>query len=198
MITDEMLVARTLNGELTAFEQLVERHKNTVFNIAYRMLGQYQEAEDITQDVFITVYKKLYQFDLSKRFAPWINKITVNSCISVLRKKKNLVSLTFDESFGKQYEEKYHIQYETPEHILERKQLREEINNAIMELNEGYRTVLVLRYQLEMNNQEIAEILNISKENVEVKIHRARKALRKILTDKWQERGIISELSISK
>ena len=75
MPTDETLTARTLRGDASAFEQLINRYKNSVFTIIYRMTGQYQEAEDICQDVFITVYQKLYQYDRGKRFAPGFTKL---------------------------------------------------------------------------------------------------------------------------
>jgi RNA polymerase sigma-70 factor (ECF subfamily) len=71
----------------------------------------------------------------------------------------------------------------------------EDIRASIMELPESYRTVLVLRYQMDMKNAEIAETLGVSKENIEVRIHRARKALRRVLLKRWEERGVQRELS---
>ncbi|MGI5879717.1 MAG: RNA polymerase sigma factor [Syntrophomonadaceae bacterium] len=195
MITDEMLAARILNGDSAAFEELVNRYKNSIFNIVYRLVGQYQEAEDISQEVFILVYEKMYQFDRKKKLSPWIHRIAVNTAISSLRKKKNVVNLSFDESFGKAYDNYPLINDFDPQLLFERKELAEVINSALMELPEGYRAVLVLRFQMDLKNQEIAEILGVSKENVEVKIHRARKALRKILMIKLSERGEFHELS---
>ncbi|QGT99590.1 RNA polymerase sigma factor SigW [Candidatus Syntrophocurvum alkaliphilum] len=190
MNTDEMLVASTLKGDLTAFEELIDRYKNSVFSIVYRIIGHYQESEDIAQEIFITVYQKLYQFDQTKKFSPWLHRIAVNTCINSLRKKKKIVTLNFDETYTQQYDTHTTNTFGDPQQFLERKELSKEINNAIMNLNENYRLVLILRYQLEMTNQEIAEALEISKENVEVKIHRARKALRKELTKRWEERGV--------
>jgi len=70
LISDESLALQSLGGDISAFEELVNRYKKPVFSIVYRMIGQYQEAEDITQDVFVNVYQKLYQFDSNKKFAP--------------------------------------------------------------------------------------------------------------------------------
>jgi len=192
--TDEMLTAQTLRGEVSAFEELINRYKNSVFAIIYRMTGQYQEAEDISQEVFITVYQKLYQFDNTKKFAPWIHRIAINTCISALRKKNKVALLTFDESFLNQHQGEESFNYGNPDIVLERSELRSEIRAALNELPSSYRSVLVLRYQLDLNNQEIADTLGLNKENVEVKIHRARKALRKILVHKWEERGMRYEL----
>lgn len=198
MFSDEMLATQALNGELSAFEELVNRYKNSVFSIIYRMLGQYHEAEDVSQEVFITVYQKLYQFDTNKKFAPWIHKIAVNTAISYLRKNRKVVTLNFDETYiqNNDYFPSLHIV--DPELTIERKELREDIEEAIKELSENYKIVIILRYQLELSNQEIADTLGISKENVEVRVHRARKALRKILLNNWEKRGINNEVSISR
>lgn len=191
-----MLVNQTLRGEILAFEELVNRYKNSVFSIVYRMTGQYQEAEDISQDVFLTVYQKLYQFDNKRKFSPWIHRIAINTCISSLRKKNKVVTLNFDESFSKQYEQdiNYNYSYQDPELMFEKKELKEEIEAAIRELPDNYKMVIVLRYQMDYNNQEIADILNVTRENIEVRIHRARKALRKVIINNWEKRGLINEL----
>ena len=194
MQTDEMLAVQTLRGEMQAFEELVNRYKHSVFSIIYRMTGQYQESEDISQDVFLTVYQKLYQFDQTKKFGPWIHRIAVNTCISALRKKNKVITLNFDETYITQHELDSGYQYEDPEKAFERKELNHQIQQAINELPASYKMMIVLRYQMEYSNQEIADILGISKENVEVKIHRSRKALRKIIIGRWEERGSIHEL----
>jgi RNA polymerase sigma-70 factor, ECF subfamily len=189
LLTDEMLTAHTLRGEVSAYEELINRYKNSVFAIIYRMTGQYQEAEDISQEVFLTVYQKLYQFDSTKKFSPWIHRIAINTCISALRKKNKVPLLNFDESFLGQHLSEEPDSYGNPDRVLERSELRSEITAALNELPANYRSVLILRYQLDLNNQEIADTLGLNKENVEVKVHRARKALRKILVKKWEESG---------
>jgi len=196
LISDEMLVAQTLAGDMSAFEEIVDRYKNTVFAIVYRMLGQYQEAEDVAQDVFLTVYQKLYQFDQTKKFAPWINRIAVNTSISTLRKKNKVITINFDEAYI--YDNKNDAAHYNPEKVYERKEILDEIKSAIEELPESYKTVIILRYQMDYSNQEIADILEVSRENVEVKVHRARKALRKIIIKKWDQRGAARELPTNK
>lgn len=198
MISDESLAIDTLNGDLAAFEELVNRYKNRVFSIVYRMIGQYQEAEDITQEVFINVYEKLYQFDTEKKFAPWVYRIASNTSISALRKKKNVVVVDFDDVQQVTYENSIAGESYNPQFIYEREELKGLINEAIMELPENYRMVIILRYQMDLDNQEIASILDISKENIEVRIHRARKALRQIIQKRWEERGMVNELPASR
>jgi RNA polymerase sigma-70 factor (ECF subfamily) len=183
---------------MSAFEELVNRYKRPVFSIVYRMIGQYQEAEDITQEVFINVYEKLYQFDSNKKFGPWIYRIATNASISALRKKKKVITLDFDETFGKAYEDYYTADSGDPQLMFEREELKIFTDKAINELPENYRVVIILRYQMDLNNQEIAEVLGVSKENIEVRVHRARKALRKIVEKHWEERGLQYELPASR
>ncbi len=195
MLSDEILASKTLNGELSAFEELVNRYKGSVFSIVYRMLGHYHEAEDISQEVFITVYQKLYQFDVNKKFGPWIHRIAVNTAISYLRKNRKFITQSFDETYIQGQENPTKSNLVDPIHKLENQELYEDIINAINKLSNNYRLVLILRYQLELTNQEIADTLGISKENVEVRMHRARKALRQVLLQDWERRGIKHELS---
>lgn len=198
MISDESLALQSLGGDISAFEELVNRYKKPVFSIIYRMIGQYQEAEDISQEVFVNVYQKLYQFDSNKKFAPWIYRIATNASISALRKKKKVITLDFDEAYGKAYEDYYTANSGDPQLTFEREELKHFLNEAIDELPESYRAVMILRYQMDLNNQEIADVLGVSKENIEVKVHRARKALRKIVVKRWDERGLKYELPASR
>lgn len=194
MLSDENLSQQVLSGDTAAFEELMNRYKRSIFTIAYRMMGNYHEAEDICQEVFITVFNKMYQFDSNKKFAPWINRIAVNTCISTLRKRNKVVSLSFDETYIPGNDQELNDLYEDPHLIIEQQELKAEIEEALLELPESYRVVLILRYQLDLKNQEIAEVIGASRENVDVKIHRARKALRKAMLKKWNERGLKNEL----
>ena len=195
MLSDEMLAQQILSGDTEAFEELMNRYKRSIFTIAYRMMGNYHEAEDISQEVFVNVYRKIYQFDNSKKLAPWIHRIAVNTCISTMRKRNKVVTMSFDEGYVPINDAELNELYEDPQLIIEQKELKKEIDTALMELPESYRMVLILRYQLDLKNQEIAEIIGVSRENVDVKIHRARKALRKILLQRWNEGGLKDELS---
>jgi len=196
LINDELLAAKALGGDLGAFEELVNRYKKSVFTIVYRIIGQYQQAEDITQEVFLIVYEKLYQFDVGKKFAPWIHRIAVNTTITALRKKKKVVNVMFDETYIQ--DNVTGSDLDDPQVIFERNELSSFINEVIMELPENYRIIIALRYQMDYSNGEIAEVLGISKENVEVKVHRARKAMRNLYMKKLVQRGMPHELPASR
>lgn len=197
VLSDELLAQKAVQGDLSAFEELVNRYKNPVFSIVYRITHQYQESEDITQEVFLSVYQKLYQFDQAKKFRPWIQRIAVNASITSLRRKKKIVKLSFDESLGKDLDYYLLSHVPDPQSEFEKKELMEEIRAALQQINDGYRVLLLLRYQMDLNNQEIADILGISRENVEVRLHRARKALRRVVIREWKERGLSHELPAS-
>lgn len=197
MSSDELLARQALKGDLSAFEELVNRYKNLVFSIVYRILGQYQESEDITQDVFLSVYQKLYQFDLGKKFRPWIQRIAVNASITALRKRKKIINLSFDEGLGKDIDPYLPAHVPDPQTEFEKQELKTEINEALLKINDGYRMLLLLRYQLDLDNSEIAQILGVSRENIEVKLHRARRALRRTVVQQWSERGLSDELPAS-
>ena len=194
MYTDKQLVEQVLGGNTAAFEELMKRYQQPVFTIIYRMIGKYQDSEDIAQDVFLTVYQKLYQFDQTKNFSPWLYRIAVNTCITAMRKKKKVVNISLHEDFSEQIEPNYDYSKFDPQTILEQKELREVIKSSIEKLPENYKIVIVLRYDMGLTNQEIADILHITKDNVEVKIHRARKALRKIIMETGIKGGMSHEL----
>jgi len=195
LLTDEKLVFKTLQGDINAFEQIVERYKSSVFSVVYRMTGQVHEAEDISQEVFLTVYTKLYQFDQSKKFAPWIHRIAVNTCISAMRKTGRVPQTAFDETYIHPDSSDNQPDFGNPQIMVERHELRKDIQIALQGLPEAYQLMLVMRYQLDLSNQEIAAALDVNKQKVEVTIHRARKALRKSLTNRWVERRKQDELS---
>lgn len=191
--SDEALALKTLKGDLEAFEELVNRYQKPVFKIAYRMVGQREEAEDVCQEIFLTVYQKMHQFDPAKKFSPWLYKVAVNTSISRLRRKKKVVLLNFDDPSSRQIEY-MHSELDDPLLHIEQEQLRQELSEALLKMPEGYRAMIILRYQLDLTNGEIAEALSMNKENVEVKMHRARKLLRKILLETVAEGRLLYEL----
>jgi len=195
--SDESLAAEALKGNLDAFEELVTRYQKTIVKIAYRMVGDRDEAEDIAQEVFLKVYNSIHHFDADKKFAPWIYRIAANTCISRLRRRKKVVLLNFEDSLTRQIEYQ-NTDYIDPLERLQNEELRKLIMQTLLDLPESYRTVIVLRYQADLTNQEISESLGITKENVEVRIHRARKMLRALLISRLGEGRTGNGLQTSK
>lgn len=184
--SDESLAAEVLKGNLDAFEELVKRYQQAIVKIAYRMVGDRDEAEDIAQEVFIKVYNNIHLFDSDKRFAPWLYRIATNTCISRLRRRKKVVLLNFEDGLTRQLEYQ-NTDYIDPLERLENEELHKLIMQTLLDLPESYRMVIILRYQADLTNQEISESLGITKENVEIRIHRARKMLRTLLISRLGE-----------
>ena len=171
--SDESYIDRILKGDRSSFAILIERHKNMVFTIANRMLRNREEAEEVSQDVFLKAYKSLKKFKKQSKFSTWLYKIVYNQCISELRKKKkNFISLDDEGS------ENYDIEatYNNVDN-LEDADRKYYIEKAISRLNEDEGMIITLYYQNEMSTDQIAEIMNISVSNVKVKLFRLRKKL---------------------
>ena len=191
--SDEALADQVIKGNLAAFEELVSRYQKPVFKVAYRMVGQKEEAEDLAQEVFIHVYQKMGHFNPAKNFKPWLYRVAVNTCISRLRRKQKVVFLSFDDALTGSVEFET-IRYLSPDQNIELQELQQEVQQAILKMPENYRAMIILRYQLDLNNSEIAEVLGITKENVEVRMHRAHKYLRRILLERTAEGGVKCEV----
>jgi RNA polymerase sigma-70 factor (ECF subfamily) len=184
--SDEILAQQVIKGDLTAFEELVTRYQKLIFKIAYRMVGHKEEAEDLTQEVFIHIYQKMNHFNPEKKFKPWLYRVAVNTCISRLRRKRKVVFLSFDDALTGSADFD-NVRAVSPDKNVEIQELQREVFRAVLEMPENYRAMIVLRYQLDLTNSEIAETLGITRENVEVRMHRAHKNLRRILLGRMAE-----------
>ena len=184
--SDEILAQQVIKGDLTAFEELVTRYQKPIFKIAYRMVGHKEEAEDLTQEVFIHIYQIMNHFNPEKKFKPWLYRVAVNTCISRLRRKRKVVVLSFDDALTGSADFD-NVRAVSPDKNVEIQELQREVFRAVLEMPENYRAMIVLRYQLDLTNSEIAETLGITRENVEVRMHRAHKNLRRILLGRMAE-----------
>lgn len=173
---DAELVSACRRGDRRAQYQLYSRHKDWVFNVAYRMANNRQDAEDITQKVFIRVFNKIDSFRGDSLFSSWLYRLTANICINHFRaekKRKEKVSneLSKDENQSravfKSGEEKF--------------SLRPHLEKAIASLPEGYRMVFVLHHIEGYGHKEIGDMLKISAGTSKSQLHKARKELQKML-----------------
>ena len=188
--SDSELVINTLEGNTASFGTLVERYKNRVYNIAYRMLNNVEDAKDISQETFISAYKSLHNFDTQRRFGPWIFQIANNLCIDFLRRRK-YQSVSLDENGAYLDEEDNFIQIPdkspNPHKLVENAELKEVMERAISELPAKYRIVVMLRYIEDFTYSEIADALDISVDTIKTHLHRGREMLKKRLRLKLGE-----------
>lgn len=185
-LSDEALVRRcreTLPQDTRAFEALVLRHQQQVYAVAYRMMGTAQAAEDLTQDVFVKVYRSLKRFRGDAAFSTWLYRVAVNACLDALNKRQrralpldiDLADVEDTQLLPRDQQSRI-----SPEQAALRSELIECIRDTMMALREKERLMLTLRDVEGMEYQRIAEILNIGMSAVKMRIHRARLAFRRV------------------
>jgi RNA polymerase sigma-70 factor (ECF subfamily) len=183
---DEILLKKAKSGDVDAYEELVKTYYKTVFNIALRMFSNTEDASDITQEVFIKVYKSIGRFEGRSSFKTWIYRIATNLCLDELRSRKNFIAVSFDEQIANNTEAiNVKLKDESigsPETELLRAEIREELYNVINELPEDLRIITILRHIQNLSYDEISEILNCPQGTIKSRISRARELLRKKLS----------------
>jgi len=179
---DRALVARLKDGDTAAFEEFVYENEKKIYNIAYHYTGNEHDASDITQDVFIRIYKNIQNFHEKSSLSTWVYQIAVNTSIDHLRKKKrqNEISLTQnDENEDSQWDIP-DSGYE-PEQNYERTELCETIRQCIQKLPDDQKQVIILRDINGFSYAEISKILSLEEGTIKSRIFRARNKLKVIL-----------------
>ncbi len=184
MVSVEQRLAKLASkGDRSAFEQLVDLYKEKIYYLAYRMLGNRQESEDVIQETFLRVYKNFDRYDHNQKFSTWIYRIATNLCIDRLRKRKASYSLDAEigDGDGMDGYDRLTSEEPTPEKQLMISETQSHIRNAIDKLPEKYKSVVVLRYLHDLSLQEISDIMDMPVTTIKTRIHRGREALRKKL-----------------
>lgn len=181
---EKTLLNKAKQGNIIAFEKLIISHEKTVYNIAYRMFNNEEDAKDIAQEVFIKIYKNLNKFDGNCKISTWIHRITVNTCIDELRKRKGKETSSIDSLIDLddgEVQKQYTDNSFNPEQSLINKEDIEDLKNAINLLSENHKTLIVLRDIQGLSYNEIAEITQISLGTIKSRISRARIQLKNII-----------------
>ena len=187
-IEEALLISRARDGDQEAFRQLVERYQGAVYNLAYRMLGDPGDAEDAAQEIFVRIYRQLGRYDPARKFSTWTLAIATNYCIDQLRRRRmQLVPLENIIPWARAREA-------GPEGEAITQEQRDEVQRLITQLPEKYRAPLVLRYFDELSCAEIAEVLGMPEGTVKTQIHRARKALGKLLAEGEEPQDALSRV----
>lgn len=173
MDTDKLLVERTLSGDKNAFDILVQKYGSAVYGLAYHLVGNFSDAQDLTQKAFITAYEKLPQLKDSSRFAGWLRTITVNTCRMWLRKQKNRV-VSIEETD----ERKLVSPRSSGQENLISKEKKDLATKAMASLSNQSRLTLTLYYLDGMSYEEIASFLGVTRSAVDSRLQRARKKLK--------------------
>ena len=170
------------SGDTAAFEALVTANEKFVYTIAYRLLGNQQDAEDAAQEAFLRAYTSLSTFRGDSRFSSWLYRLTANVCTDMLRRRRGtVVSLRVDDD-GEDTELDIADTRFDPQDELERKELRQKVSEALQSLPEHYRSVIVMRELGGHSYEEIGRQLSLDSGTVKSRIFRARKKLCEILS----------------
>lgn len=169
----DVCVEKIVKGEKEYFNVLVKQLQGPVYNLAVKMIGDKEEAKDLTQEIFLKVYKSFATYDKSAKVTTWIYRIATNTCIDYLRKKKELLMLEENQEIIIE-----NRSYSLPERAFEGKELKQQINSKIDRLPESYRVVVILKYVNELTFEEIADILKQPVSTVKTKLYRAREMLK--------------------
>jgi RNA polymerase sigma-70 factor (ECF subfamily) len=191
---DTALMLRVREGDTTAFTALVEKYKQPVMNVVYRMLQDATEAEDIAQNVFVQVYRSAGRYQASAKFSTWLFTIARNLCLNELRRRSRHPADSMDVSHPDQ-EDQPAQQYEdtqtaSPPETLLHGELRTKIEEALTALPENQRIAILLCRQEELSYEDIAKVLGCSLSATKSLIHRGREYLKHRLkpylkTGKW-------------
>ncbi|RHW35032.1 RNA polymerase sigma factor SigW [Lysinibacillus yapensis] len=178
-------IKQVLKGDQSAFSDIVNLYQHKLYQICYRMLGNQQEAEDISQEAFVRAYINLHTFDQKRKFSTWLYRIGTNLCIDRIRKKKPDYYLDAEVAGtdGLNMYSQIASKEQLPEETVQQLELQDRIQYEIGRLPDKYRSVIVLKYIEELSLQEISEILDMPLGTVKTRIHRGREALRKQLSN---------------
>ncbi len=183
---------RLQSGDLSGFEDLVARHRDSILNLAFRFLGDRNEAEDAVQEVFMRVFRARNRYEPSARFSTWLYRIATNFCLNAVKARRadrwgSLYSVGED---GQAYlQDPAAHRDQGPEEVLEQKEMAEAIRNAIETLPESQRMAILMNKYHGQSYQEIAEAMDLSVMAVKSLLMRARVSLRDRLSRYLKEGG---------
>jgi RNA polymerase sigma-70 factor, ECF subfamily len=191
-VTDGELVRRAKAGELEAFELLAGRYSRKVYSLARRIVQQEQDAQDVTQQTFLSALEHLNSFREEASFSTWLLRVATHAALKVIRKRKGLPTVSLEANTEPQegYDTVPHPEYiadwrESPEQLVGRNETSRLIDEALQELDEKHRAIFLLRDVEGLSVKETADALGISEANVKVRLLRARLQLRERLTQKF-------------
>lgn len=167
-VEDIILVEKTLKGDVGSFEEIVRKYQMSVLKFVYSMIREKEASEDITQEVFITVYNKLYLYNKKYSFFNWIIQIAKNKTIDYTRKYRKVFESDIDEAYNISSKDM------GPDEVLEYREMRGSIQKYILSLDMVDREILSLRYSSNMTFKDIAEVLKLAEPTVKRRYYKIR------------------------
>lgn len=177
-VSDSDLVATAARGADRCFEELVRRYQRPISAYVYRMVGNYESALDLTQEIFIKVYSSLRRYRAEFKFSTWIYKIAHNSAIDHLRRNATREQSLLIGHEGEQFELPLECGRLSPEQESERKERRGEIESVVRALPASYRELVILRHSQDLSYEEIVDVTGLPLGTVKNRLFRAREMMR--------------------
>lgn len=186
---ERRLLRRLRERDEGAFREMVELYQNRVFNLLFRMIGNHEEAEDLAQEVFVTVFKSIDQFRGDAKFSTWLYRVAANHCknrIKYLARRHDRDTTEYNDITEREASAQggapaTHGHVARPDRVLEGLELERVVQAAIADLDEDHRLVVVLRDIEELSYEEIGQITGLPEGTVKSRLHRARLALKEKL-----------------
>ena len=180
------LIARAQRGEESAFEALYQSHKKRVYGLCLRMIGNTAEADELTQEVFLLLFRKIHTFRGDSAFSTWLHRLAVNIVLMRLRKKK-ITETPLEDTAGQEHWDEPPRQFGGPDLTLMGSIDRINLQRAVAQLAPGYRKIFVLHDVQGYEHHEIAELLGVSTGSSKSQLHKARLKLRNLLHEVGRE-----------
>lgn len=172
---DARLVERFLRGDAAAFELLFRKHQSYAFNVAYGLVGNAEDAADITQEAFLRVHRKMDRFRGDCTFTTWLYRVVVNLAITELRRRQRSRTLLMEDIAPAEAWRAEEEAEDAPLIHLEIGEEREAVQRVLRHLPPDYRAVLVLRHFQQLAYEEICQVLGLTMSQVKTRLHRARR-----------------------
>lgn len=191
---EELLLEQCRKGNASAFEDLVSRYEKKVFNLAFRLTGNREDAQDISQEAFLKVLTSVKDFRGDSSFSTWLYRVVTNTCLDEIRRRSRRKEVSLDAPIAPDDPSPRQVAADGPEPgaDLERSEVQQAVQQGILELAEDHRIILVLRDIQGLSYGEIAEVLGISLGTVKSRLNRARLSLKQRLsrTELFRDLGV--------
>jgi RNA polymerase sigma-70 factor (ECF subfamily) len=188
IVSDAVLVRGIKHGDATAMEEIVRRYSNKVYNLAYHLTRDASAAEEIMQEVFLTIISKINTLTNDAYFSTWLYRVATNASYGFLRKERKFTDQTPIEEADQEPSLDYEYDWSTlPDDILLSEESRTILQTSIDSLPDNMRTVVIMKDIEGLSNEEIAQSLGLSVPAVKSRLHRGRLILRDVLSDYFRK-----------
>ncbi|WIV11393.1 sigma-70 family RNA polymerase sigma factor [Proteiniborus sp. MB09-C3] len=189
-MNEERIVCELKAGNYTVFKEIVELFKNRIFGMAYKFTNNYDEAQDLSQEIFLKVYKEISGFRFESKLSTWIYRISINTCLDWKRKnsKVKILSTSIINDDDETIDIDIRDDNPLPDEAFIRSENQREVHKLVHGLPDKYKTVIIMYHFNSMSYQDISTALNVPERTVETRLYRARRLLKDELT-KLNDRG---------